>query len=54
MMGHSGNDALMPLAKQADAAGIIMTYQNVDPGVFVQNSWWLRWCQSSDPSESIS
>jgi simple sugar transport system substrate-binding protein len=32
MMGHPGNDALMPLAKQADAAGIIMTYQNVDPG----------------------
>ena len=31
MMGHPGDDALMPLAKQADAAGIIMTYQNVDP-----------------------
>ena len=32
MMGHPGDDALMPLAKQAAAAGIIMTYQNVDPG----------------------
>ena len=31
MMGHPGDDALMPLAKQADAAGILMTYQNVDP-----------------------
>ena len=31
MMGHPGDDALMPLAKQANAAGIIMTYQNVDP-----------------------
>ena len=31
MMGHPGDDALMPLAKQAAAAGIIMTYQNVDP-----------------------
>ena len=32
MMGHPGNEALMPLAKQAAENGIIMTYQNVDPG----------------------
>ena len=31
MMGHPGNEALMPLAKQAADKGIIMTYQNVDP-----------------------
>ena len=31
MMGHPGNDALMPLAKQAAEKGILMTYQNVDP-----------------------
>ena len=31
MMGHPGDDALMPLAKQAAGAGILMTYQNVDP-----------------------
>ena len=31
MMGHPGNDALMPLAKQAAGKGILMTYQNVDP-----------------------
>ena len=31
MMGHPGDDALMPLAKQAAGKGILMTYQNVDP-----------------------
>ncbi|MFL2827679.1 MAG: substrate-binding domain-containing protein [Paracoccaceae bacterium] len=31
MMGHPGDDALMPLAKQAAENGILMTYQNVDP-----------------------
>ena len=31
MMGHPGDDALMPLAKQAAEKGILMTYQNVDP-----------------------
>ena len=31
MMGHPGNEALMPLAKQAAEKGILMTYQNVDP-----------------------
>ncbi len=31
MMGHPGDDALMPLAKQASEKGILMTYQNVDP-----------------------
>ncbi|MGA1598878.1 MAG: substrate-binding domain-containing protein [bacterium] len=30
MMGHPGDDALMPLAEQADEAGILMMYQNVD------------------------
>jgi len=30
MMGHPGNDALMPLAEEAAAAGISMMYQNVD------------------------
>ena len=30
-MGHPGNEALMPLAKQAAEKGILMTYQNVDP-----------------------
>jgi simple sugar transport system substrate-binding protein len=34
MMGHPGDDALMPLAQQAHDAGILMEYQNVDlPGV---------------------
>ena len=32
MMGHPGDEALMPLAKQASEKGILMTYQNVDPG----------------------
>ena len=31
MMGHPGDEALMPLAKQAAEKGILMTYQNVDP-----------------------
>lgn len=30
MMGHAGDDAIMPLAEQANKAGIIMMYQNVD------------------------
>ena len=30
MMGHPGDDALMPLAKQAAEAGIAMMWQNVD------------------------
>ena len=30
MMGHPGNDAIMPLAEQASKAGIKMMYQNVD------------------------
>ncbi|MFN4292501.1 MAG: substrate-binding domain-containing protein [Thermoflexales bacterium] len=30
MMGHPGDDAIMPLAEQATKAGIIMMYQNVD------------------------
>jgi simple sugar transport system substrate-binding protein len=30
MMGHPGNEAIMPLAEEAAAAGIIMMYQNVD------------------------
>ncbi|TMF01899.1 MAG: substrate-binding domain-containing protein [Chloroflexi bacterium] len=30
MMGHPGDDALMPLAQQAHDAGILMEYQNVD------------------------
>ncbi|GIV85423.1 MAG: sugar ABC transporter substrate-binding protein [Candidatus Roseilinea sp.] len=30
MMGHAGDDAIMPLAEQASKAGIIMMYQNVD------------------------
>jgi simple sugar transport system substrate-binding protein len=29
-MGHAGDDAVMPLAKEASEAGIIMMYQNVD------------------------
>jgi simple sugar transport system substrate-binding protein len=29
-MGHAGDDAVMPLAKQAAEAGILMMYQNVD------------------------
>ena len=29
-MGHPGDDAVMPLAKQAYEAGILMMYQNVD------------------------
>src|SRR5579864_6119434 len=30
MMGHPGDDALLPLAQQAHDAGILMEYQNVD------------------------
>jgi simple sugar transport system substrate-binding protein len=30
MMGHAGDDAMMPLAKQANDAGIAMMWQNVD------------------------
>lgn len=30
MMGHPGDDAIMPLAEEATKAGIIMMYQNVD------------------------
>ena len=30
MMGHPGDDAIMPLAEEAAAAGIVMMYQNVD------------------------
>ena len=30
MMGHPGDTAIMPLAKQANAKGIFMEYQNVD------------------------
>jgi simple sugar transport system substrate-binding protein len=30
MMGHPGDDALMPLAQQAHDAGVLMEYQNVD------------------------
>jgi simple sugar transport system substrate-binding protein len=30
MMGHPGDDAIMPLAEQAAKAGILMMYQNVD------------------------
>ena len=30
MMGHPGNDAIMPLAEMASEAGILMMYQNVD------------------------
>jgi simple sugar transport system substrate-binding protein len=30
MMGHPGSAAIMPLAEQAAAAGILMEYQNVD------------------------
>jgi simple sugar transport system substrate-binding protein len=30
MMGHAGDDAIMPLAEEASAAGILMMYQNVD------------------------
>lgn len=30
MMGHPGDDAIMPLAEQAAKDGILMTYQNVD------------------------
>ncbi|MBK8031287.1 MAG: substrate-binding domain-containing protein [Chloroflexi bacterium] len=30
MMGHPGNEAIMPLAEEAAAAGISMMYQNVD------------------------
>ena len=30
MMGHPGDDAIMPLAEQAAAEGILMIYQNVD------------------------
>lgn len=30
MMGHPGDDALLPLAEEAQKAGILMMYQNVD------------------------
>ncbi|HWR22357.1 MAG TPA: substrate-binding domain-containing protein [Feifaniaceae bacterium] len=30
MMGHPGDDAIMPLAEEASKAGIIMVYQNVN------------------------
>jgi len=30
MMGHPGDDAIMPLAQEASQAGILMEYQNVD------------------------
>lgn len=30
MMGHPGDDAIMPLAEMASEAGILMMYQNVD------------------------
>lgn len=30
MMGHPGDDAIMPLAEEASKAGILMMYQNVD------------------------
>jgi len=30
MMGHPGDDAIMPLAQMASEAGILMMYQNVD------------------------
>ena len=30
MMGHAGDDAIMPLAEEANKAGILMMYQNVD------------------------
>jgi simple sugar transport system substrate-binding protein len=30
MMGHPGNAAILPLAEEAAAAGILMEYQNVD------------------------
>lgn len=30
MMGHAGDDAIMPLAEEAYKAGILMMYQNVD------------------------
>ena len=30
MMGHAGDDAIMPLAEAASKAGILMMYQNVD------------------------
>ncbi len=30
MMGHPGDDAIMPLAEDASKAGILMMYQNVD------------------------
>ena len=44
MMGHPGDEALMPLAKQASEKGILMTYQNVDPGgVRAKFGGWLRW-----------
>ena len=55
MMGHPGNDALMPLAKQADAAG---DYNDLSKCRSRRSSckiWrWLRWCQSGDPRESVS
>ena len=30
MMGHPGDEAIMPLAQMASEAGIMMMYQNVD------------------------
>ena len=30
MMGHPGDEAIMPLAEEANKAGILMMYQNVD------------------------
>jgi simple sugar transport system substrate-binding protein len=30
MMGHAGDEAIMPLAEEASTAGILMMYQNVD------------------------
>jgi simple sugar transport system substrate-binding protein len=30
MMGHAGDDAIIPLAEEASEAGILMMYQNVD------------------------
>ena len=39
MMGHPGDEALMPLAKQAAENGIIMTYQNVDPSGGASKIW---------------
>ncbi len=35
MMGHPGDDALLPLAQQAHDAGVLMEYQNVDQEVWL-------------------